>query len=52
MPAWACAEAGSIRRAEEIEVLLFSICSVFTSSVFFSLIITLDCWLLLLVVVC
>jgi len=47
-PASACAAAGSINSAEEIEARLRSLCSVFTSSVFFSLITTeLEVWLLL-----
>ena len=47
-PASACAAAGSINNAEEIEALLRSFCSAFTSSVFFSLITTeLEVWLLL-----
>ena len=47
-PASACAAAGSINSAEEIEALLRSFCSAFTSSVFFSLITTeLEVWLLL-----
>merc|ERR1719341_327725 len=47
-PASACAAAGSINSADEIDALLRSFCSVFTSSVFFSLITTeLEVWLLL-----
>ena len=47
-PASACAAAGSINSADEIEALLRSTCSVATSSVFFSLITTeLEVWLLL-----
>ena len=47
-PASACAAAGSINSADEMEARLLSFCSAFTSSVFFSLITTeLEVWLLL-----
>ena len=43
MPACAWAVAGSMRRAEEREARLLSFCSTRVSSVFFSLMTTVDC---------